>query len=133
MTFDSNGLKMFKQNFIIFMDELIEQYPQYSEIVIARIAISNEIPIDYVVNFFIENLGPHQSKIEEKNDAFFLNDAGIFKDFNQKIVGDCKKMWKTFDGENKDTIWEWILCFIKLSKQCQIQGNSNSISTTSSK
>jgi hypothetical protein len=115
-----NLLKEFKKEFILFIDELIDQYPEYPDFVIARIAITNQVPFEYVVKFLLDKIAPFPAEIESRNDIFFLNKTDIFEDFDRERVEACKNIWRSFDKENKQIIWEWIDLFVKLAKRCVV-------------
>lgn len=108
----------------MFMDELIEQYPQYPDFVIARISLTTKIPIDYVVNFLTEKIAPHSKHVEAKNEHFFMKtteeNKNIFEEFDPDQVESCRNTWNSFDEENKQVIWEWIVYFIKLAGECEV-------------
>ena len=66
----------FKKNLIIFFDELIGLFPQQGDLVIARLFIANQMPLEEAMNTFIYKLNLNDSEcrtmIKERNEKFFL-------------------------------------------------------------
>ena len=52
--------------------KLIEQFPQESDLVIARIFLKDKIPTEDVMEYIIKKLIPLKKTIEERKDDFFL-------------------------------------------------------------
>lgn len=113
-------LKTFKTTLISFVDELIGQYPNDSELILIRIFLKDQIPIQDIMNEFIIKLDKYKPLIEAKDDAIFKNDD--FLNFGgQTGLNNLKKEWNAnnIDEEDKNIIWEWIKSFIFLCEKYQ--------------
>lgn len=109
----------FKTQLVSFLDELITQFPQEGDLVVLRLFVTNQMPIKYIMNTFIQKLNTNDQEFrkmaKERNECFFLEN-NIFENFcsKEKIVR-FKKLWVSgFDTEDKKVIWNWIDAFIYL-------------------
>ena len=109
-------LNKFKNTLVSFMDEMIEQFPHDSELIICRIYIKDQIPIVNLMDLFIKYFLPHKQLIIDKNEKFFLFETKEFFQ-NLKINTDIfRKIWLSdvLDSEDRDIIWEWINSIITI-------------------
>jgi hypothetical protein len=100
----------FKSTLVSFIDEIIEQFPHDSELIIYRIYIKDQIPTENIINLFIQYLLPQKQLIVEKNELFFLQHTKeLFEDLNIK-ANIFKKIWLSdvLDDEDRVVIWEWV-------------------------
>ena len=58
----------FRDQMIKFVDELIEQFPSYSEFVIFRIFLKNQMSPERLMKTFMKNAYPHKEDVYNKND-----------------------------------------------------------------
>ena len=76
----------FKNNLITFFDELIDQFPTEADLVIIRIFLKDQIPIDEVINIFNNTINKDDQKfkkmIKERNEIFFL-ESNIFNSISK--------------------------------------------------
>lgn len=114
-------LTQFKKNLIQFLDELIAQFPEEGDLVIARIFLNDQIPIADVMNTFIRKLLPLESQVAERNENFFLENNLLFDTIDKNKVNHFKRMWRSdrLDSEDRVVIWKWYDSFIFLSKKYQ--------------
>jgi hypothetical protein len=114
-------LTIFKTTLIQFLDELIDQFPSESDLVIARVMISDQIPIADVMNVFSQKIEPYKEKIKERDDKFFLENTSLFTGANENSVINLKKIWSStkLDTDDREVIWNWIDIFVKLSTSIQ--------------
>ena len=108
-----------KTNLIDFFDELIELLPSESDLVVVRIFLKDQIPIQDIMNYIIATLIPLKPLVTEKNDDFFLDNNILFERLDSNKVNHFKRLWldKSFDDENKDTMWRWFESFIYLAEK----------------
>lgn len=112
-------LTEFKNGLINFMDELIDQFPREGDLVMIRIFLNDQIPIDEVMQIFVANVNKDSGKIRkmirDRNETFFLEED-IFK-FSQTKVMHFKKLWRSgsLDDEDKKVVWKWIDSFLYLA------------------
>jgi len=114
-------LKEYKRSIITFIDELIDQFPTEGDLVMIRIFLNDQIPIDDIMKAFCydvnKNDGEIRKFIKERDDKYFL-DHNIFDGFGGKSKANhFKKLWRSseLDDDDKNTIWRWIDSFVYLS------------------
>jgi len=113
-------LKDFKKQLINFFDELINQFPNEGDLVVIRLFLSNQIPIQDVMNIFIttisQNNNEFRNMIKERNEIFFL-EHDIFDTISKQKAGHFKKLWKSgcLDEDDKQIIWKWLDTFVFFS------------------
>ena len=111
-------LREFKSQLIIFFDELIENFPEEGDLVIARLFIANQVPIVDLMNDFNHHINKddqHLRKmIKDRREDFFLNNT-LF-DEHKGTLNHFKKLWRsgTLDDDDKEIIWKWVDTFIFL-------------------
>ena len=109
----------FKNSLISFFDELIEQFPEEGDLVMIRIFLKDQIPIEDVINIFNHNINKNEQKLKkmtkDRDEASFL-DNNIFDTVNQGKISHFKKLWRSgrLDKEDKEVIWRWVDSFIYL-------------------
>ncbi len=113
-------LIQFKNSLISFIDELIEQFPQEPDLIILRIFLKDQIPIEDVMNKFIYNINKNDQELKkciiDRNELFFL-ESDVFESISKSKSINFKKLWRSgnLDIEEKETVWKWIDSFVKLS------------------
>ena len=124
-------LKEFKNSLITFFDELIDQFPEEGDLIIVRIFLKDQMPIETVMNIFINNLNKDEQKlrkmVKDRNEIFFLEN-NVFDTVNKNKVLHFKKLWRSgrLDDDDKKVVWKWIDSFIFLSDK-YIKEKSNGI------
>lgn len=109
-------LQEFKNHLIDFFDELINQFPEESDLIFIRIFLKDQIPIQDVMNNFIFQMNTENGKmremVRERNEAFFI-EHDIFSGFGKSKVKHFEHLWRTqFDDADKKIMWKWIDSFI---------------------
>ena len=113
-------LQEFKNNLISFFDELIDLFPSEPDLVIVRIFLKDQIPIDEVINIFNSTINQDNNKfrkmIKDRNELFFL-ESNIFDSISKSKVLHFKKLWRSeqLDDDNKQIIWKWVDSFVYLA------------------
>ena len=112
----------FKNNLITFFDELIDQFPTEADLVIIRIFLKDQIPIDEVINIFNNTINKDDQKfkkmIKDRNENFFL-ESNIFDSISKTKIVHFKKLWRSnsLDDDDKQIIWKWIDSFVYLGEK----------------
>ena len=112
-------LREFKSQLIIFFDELIENFPEEGDLVIARLFIANQVPIVDLMNDFNHHINKDEQKlrkmIKNRREDFFMKNT-LFSTYKNNL-DHFKKMWRSgiLDDEDKEIIWKWVDTFIFLS------------------
>jgi hypothetical protein len=113
-------LTKFKNQLLLFCNELIEQFPLESDFTVLRLFIENQIPIQKIIVGFHKQMNENDNKIRtmiaQRNENFFINE----KPFS--FISDEKKnklgvMWTSglMSDEDKEVMWQWVDLFIVLS------------------
>jgi hypothetical protein len=129
-------LSKFKEQLIIFFDELISQFPSRGSVfVLCRFIVLNKVNMEKLIDFFNNLLNCNNQEIKkmilERNDIFFINYnilemLGNYKDEQIKMFGDyeeninvLKDLWLSgeLDDEDKNVIWDWIDLFVGFSEK----------------
>jgi hypothetical protein len=112
-------LKVFKTNLIKFIDALVEQFPNESDLIVLRIFLTEQIPIEDVMNIFQKRLLPHKDIILNKDESFFLQKTDVFSGVNTDTVSYCKDIWLSpkVTPEDKEQIWNWFKLFVNLCEK----------------
>jgi hypothetical protein len=109
-------LIQFKNSLISFLDELIEQFPQEPDLIIFRIFLKDQIPIEDVMDKFIYAINKNDQElrkyIKDRNETFFL-ESDFFETISKSKAVNFKKLWRSgnLDDEEKNTVWKWIDSF----------------------
>jgi len=115
----SEILLEFKNQLIFFFDELIGQFPQEGDLVVIRLFISNQIPIQDAINIFNHKINKNDKElrkmVKERNEIFFL-EHNIFDTLGKQKVSHFKKLWLSgcLDEDDKNEIWNWVDAFVYL-------------------
>jgi len=114
-------LTKFKTNLIEFLDDLIGQFPNEGELVIARIFLKDQVPIVDVMSTFIQRLLPYKHMVRDRDEDFFIQQDVLFGGLRKDTVNHFKRLWKSgqMDDEDRQTIWKWFDRFILLAERYQ--------------
>ncbi len=110
----------FKTNIISFFDELIDQFPEEPDLVVVRIFVNDQVPIEDFIDLFVYNLNRSDQRlrncIKERNEKYLLENRlfSIF-DSKNKIVK-IRKFWRSrLDDDDKIVIWKYLAMFVYLA------------------
>lgn len=112
-------LKLFKENIIIFLDNLIELFPEESDIIVVRILFDTQISIEKFMKIFSSMILPAKDIIQKKDEKFFLDDPKFFDGVDQGKVIHWKRMWQSgrLEEDDKKQLWSWLDLFVNLCEQ----------------
>lgn len=114
-------LKEFQTQIIAFFDELIAQFPNEGDLVVMRLFISTQMPIEDTINKFIHELakndGEKRQAVKDRNESFFLSFEAASATAEKYKFNHFKKLWRSgqLDNEDKRVIWQWMDTFIFLA------------------
>ena len=118
-----NILTEFKTQLTAFFDELIEQFPMKGELVVMRLFIASQLPIEAAIVKFYNKVngdnGMVKNMVKNRNIDFFLK-HNVFDDIGEtKSGGVFKELWEEndVDQEDLDVIWQWIDALIYISEK----------------
>lgn len=124
-------LAIFKQSVVSFMDELIDQFPRETGLILARIFLKDQIPIQVTMHNFIAKIekdnGLLKHMIKNKNEVFFLENNVFSVDSSGEnyalsggTVNHFRNLWLSdLDKEDRNTIWKWFESFAAMAKKYQ--------------
>lgn len=117
---DTQILIQFKNSLVSFIDELIESFPQEADLIILRIFLKDQIPIEDVMKKFIYIINKDdqsiKKQIKDRNENVLLK-SEIFDSIAKSKSIDFEKLWKSdnLDDDERNTVWKWIDSFVILS------------------
>jgi hypothetical protein len=124
-------LSQFKTQLLTFFDELIGQFPQEGDIVVARLFIANQMPMEDAVNKFLWMLNYNDSEcrnmIQARNEKFFLEHEVFPLGESRWDPSFFKRLWISpdVDKRDKEIIWKWMDTFIFLGDKFAKSKTSN--------
>lgn len=109
-------LERFKRGYMQFIDELLEQFPEETDLIIIRVFFEDQVPVSVVADSFIEHVLPHRQVIASRNEKFFIENNHMFGMLDTGKVLHFKKLWtsKRLDKDDRDAIWKWFDTFCAL-------------------
>ena len=108
--------KILISNLAEFLDDLLEILPHEEDLLIMRIFLIEQMPIDLLIDQINKYVLPHRNKIKNRDEKFFLHDEGIFGKIDGKKVLHFKDIWKSnaLSEKDKEIIFQWFDQFIKI-------------------
>lgn len=112
-------LTQFKSTLISFVDELIGQFPDDSDLVIIRIFLKDQIPIIDIMNDFIIKSIKYKTMISNRDDEMFSTNNDFLNFGGKEGLTSLKKSWVSgeIDNDDKNIIWEWFDSFVFLCEK----------------
>lgn len=119
-----NGVEIlteFKKQLVNFFDELIDQFPSESDLIVVRVFLKDQVPITDVMSYFIREILPLKDMVKNKNEDFFLKNNILFSQIDKNKVNHFKRLWRSeqLDNDDKAVIWTWFSSFISLTERYQ--------------
>lgn len=110
-------MNMFKENMTDFFDELIQQYPKEGDLLIMRFFLSEQIPMETLMNQFIHFVLPLRSAIANRDEKFFLEQENIFGASPKDKVIQFKNLYLGMNKDDQLVLFEWFDSFIAIADQ----------------
>lgn len=109
-------LSLFKAKVLLFLDSLIEMFPEESDLIVFRILFDNNIPIEESMRKFCSRMLPVKEMVSQRNDKFFLENNVFFSGLKDDKVIHWKNLWqsKRLDKQDREEIWKWMDLFVRL-------------------
>lgn len=106
----------FKNVLLEFIDELVQQFPNDSDIIMCRIFIKDQIPTQTIMDKFIKYFIPHNDLIMNQDPLFFTVGTSDFCASLNLNTNIFEKIWYsgTLDDEDQQVIWHWITSLYKM-------------------
>lgn len=110
-------LNLLKKNMIEFLDELIEQFEEESDLIVMRFFMADQLSIEMMMTHFVTYVYPLRDKIRSKDESFFIENNNIFGSSPQDKVIHFKKLYLQMTEEDRSTLWAWFSCFISICER----------------
>jgi len=103
-------IREFRNQLVIFLDELIEQFPKESDLILIRIFIKDQIPMHDVLGRYIKDILPYKHEVDNRNESFFINHSLLYTGVGKDKVNHFKKLWlsESLDDNDREVIWKWM-------------------------
>lgn len=114
-----NIMHEFRRQLINLLDELIEQFPEETDLVFIRIFMRDQIPVSDVLGRYIRDLLPLKKQIVEKDGSFFIQNSVLYSQLAGTKVNHFKTLWLSdkLDDDDRDIIWQWMALLTKIADQ----------------
>ena len=114
-------MKHFRENLIVFVDALVEKFPQEYDLHLLRLVIE-DAPIEPIIIDFGKIIIPYADMVNSRNDAFFLEKCqsllkGIVPDTVE--LDHFKRIWLSseFSQDDRVQLWRWFKLFLTLAQK----------------
>lgn len=106
-----------------FMGQLIRVFPEDPDFTVydSGVMMLQKINPGLVLAEFIKNVTPFEEMIRAKNSDFFIETKiFIFDPENtmDQVIQKLKAYWVGLSDSNKDSIWNYIILLLDISKRC---------------
>jgi hypothetical protein len=112
--------KLFKQNVVKFIDELIIKFPTINNLLLMRILINDTIDPLYLMETFSITLDDGgYDMIRLKNEKIFMpkRNGGIFKIPDIINPPDFYEMYIKLSKDEQNTVWDWMNTFSQVCEK----------------
>lgn len=110
-------LVLFKKTMIEFLDELIEQFDQEGDLIVLRFFLSEQIPLETIMNQFNSYVYPMKDMIKNRDEKFFLERDNIFGSSPKDKVIHFKELYMKMAKDDRVTLWTWFDTFIMICEK----------------
>ena len=113
-------LKLFREQLLNFVDELIETFPNEGNLILLRVYIDTHLIIEKSLREFTQKINENDGKlkqmIKERNEHFFIN-YDLINLESKNEINYMLKLWQDdiLQPDDKTTIWDWVDLFVKIS------------------
>ena len=106
-----------------FMGQLIRVFPEDPDFTVydSGVMMLQKINPGLVLAEFIKNVTPFEEVIRAKNSDFFIQtEIFIFDPENtmEQVIQKLKAYWVGLSDSNKESIWNYIILLLDISKRC---------------
>ena len=117
MTNSTIYLSKFRENMIIFIDEMVDTF-NFPEFILCRVMINN-VAIEIIMTEFIKNVLPNKQQVTSRTVDFYKTLSNLTtKEIKDTILCIYRILESnTIDKETKEVIWKWFDRFVILSEK----------------
>ena len=102
----------FRNQLVNFLDELIEQFPEESDLYIIRIFLKDQIPVYDVLGRYIRDLLPLKKIVDKRDESYFLQNDILYEQSGVALdkVNNFRQLWLSdkLDDNDREVIWKWM-------------------------
>jgi len=115
-------LREFQDCFKNFFDDLIRLFDgleEAADLVIARIFVIDQTPIDKIMNYFIQKILPLKQQVKDRDVNFFLKNNILFEEVDKNKVNRFKTLVQSnnVDDEDIKIFFRWFESFIYIAEK----------------
>ena len=111
-------LLLYKNNILLFFDSLISLIPDEPDLIVIRILLESQIPIEESMKTFSERIIPFGEMIKSRNDKFLYEENDLFGGLKQDKVVKWTNIWRSqnLDKNDREEIFKWFDLFLGLAE-----------------
>ena len=115
----------FKENILKFFDALIELLPKEGDLIMIRVMLTSQIPIENALKIFASRIVPNGEMVKAKDERFFLECTDLFAGIRKDRVSYFKDLWAsgTLTPQDKEQLWKWFKLFLLIALRFQTLEN----------
>ena len=123
-------LKLFRDNLILFLEDLINLFPQEGDFIKARLFL-HDCPLEELLKHCSVILIQNSTKILNRDEEFFLNNLGgilnCTTDVSIQKLTYFKNLWlsNVLSPEDRVEMWKWFKNFLRISQEYEKLNLSN--------
>lgn len=112
-------LTEFRKQLVAFLDELIQQFPTETDLIVARIFIKDRANVEDLMGRFIRDILPHRERVQQRDSSFFLEHSLLYSDAASDKVDHFQALWKSdrLDEQDRDAVWRWMDVFVRMAQR----------------
>lgn len=116
-------LTEFRKQLVAFLDELIQQFPTETDLIVARIFIKDRANVEDLMGRFIRDILPHRERVQQRDSSFFLEHSLLYSDAASDKVDHFQALWKSdrLDEQDRDAVWRWMDVFVRMAQRYATQ------------
>ncbi|ALX27588.1 hypothetical protein GMAR_ORF214 [Golden Marseillevirus] len=110
-----------KKEVLGMLDELLSVFAEEKEnradVLLVKLFFT-ALPSDKLMEHFVKHVLPHEKRILEREEKFFIENTSIWQGLPENKVKMVSEMWQKgrFTEEDKEMLWAYFDCFLELSK-----------------
>jgi len=109
-----------KEQFLLFIDDLIEICPSETSLAFMRLYVSNSAKPSTIADNMVRFVLPHALQISRRESKYFEENRSIFgTEVPDSVHEKFKNLWcNVLEEEDKEIVWDYFDVFVGLAKKC---------------
>jgi hypothetical protein len=100
---------------IDFLNELVGQFPEETDLIWARIWVETQIDAARLMDRVVERVLPHRDAILRADEAFFLGNAAAL--IGEKRADRLIVLWNGLAEDDRRIAWAWVQSFVAIAER----------------